>query len=181
MPEREIVEAAALWRSDGSVDRAAVGWSRGPVHACRLPARWGRRKRWHYWGIITAREVVSLTIADLNYSGLGAIVVHDRVSGRSWRDVRMAPLGWRGVAWPDSAARGDVEVTRGRDFRLAFADDGAHVRLEARGRGVAIDIAVERPRGHETLGVAVSRSERFAQYTSKQTALPARGTLELDG
>ena len=66
--EREIQGPAALWRADGTVDRAAVGWSRGPVHACRLPARWGRRKRWHYWGIITPREVVSLTLADLDYA-----------------------------------------------------------------------------------------------------------------
>jgi hypothetical protein len=180
--EREIREAAALWRADGAVDRAAVGWSRGPVHACRLPARWGRRKRWHYWGLITAREVVSLTLADLDYAGLGAIVVHDRVSGRSWRDVRVAPLGWRGVAWPETAARGDVAVERGGGaFRLAFADDGERVRLEARGRGVAIGVDVVRPAGHETLGVAVSRGERFAQYTSKQTALPARGWIETDG
>jgi hypothetical protein len=180
-PEHEIREAAALWRADGAVDRAAVGWSRGPVHACRLPARWGRRKRWHYWGIITAREVVSLTLADLDYAGLGAIVVHDRVSARSWRDVRVAPLGWRGVTWPETAACGDVEVRRGDDFRLAFTDDGERVRLEARGRGVRVGVDVVRPPGHETLGVAVAKGERFAQYTSKQNALPARGWIELDG
>lgn len=178
-PEREIREPAALWRDDGSVDRAAIGWSRTPLHACRLPPRWGRRKRWHYWGIITAREVVSLTLADLDYAGLGVIVVHDRVSGRSWRDVRVPPLGWRSTAWPETAARGDIAVERG-DFRLAFADDGARVRLEARGKGVAVGIDIERPVSHETLGVAVATAG-FAQYTSKQNTLPARGWIALDG
>ena len=179
MIEHEVREPAALWRADGTVDRAAIGWSRTPLHACHLPARWGRRKRWHYWGLITAREVVSLTLADLDYAGLGAIVVHDRVTGRSRRALSIAPLGWR-TAWPESAARGDVAVERG-DFRLAFADDGARVRLEARGRGVAADLEVTRPPGHETLGVAVARGEPFAQYTSKQSALPVRGWFEVDG
>ncbi len=179
MSETEVPGPAALWRADGSVDRTAIGWSRSPVHACRLPRAWGRRKRWHYWCVTSAREVVSLTVADLDYAGLGVIAVHDRARGRSWRDVTVRPLGWR-ARWPEDAGRGDVAVERD-GVRIAFGDDGERVRLEARGKGVRAAIDVTRPAGHETLGVAVSRSPHLAQYTSKQNTLPARGWLELDG
>lgn len=177
--EVEITGPAALWRPDGTVDRAAVGWSRGPVHTCRLPRAWGRRKRWHYWAVTSPREVISLTLADLDYVGLAVIVVHDRTTGRAWRDAAVRPLGWR-TPWPEQAGAGTVTVEQ-RGVRLAFADDGAGIALVARGRGIAIDALVTRPAGHETLGVAVSRAPGLAQYTSKQTALPARGWLELDG
>lgn len=177
--EREVIGPAALWRADGSIDRAAVGWSRDAVHTCALPARWGRRKRWHYWCVTSPREVVSLTLADLDYVGLATVVVHDRGSGRAWRDAAVRPLGWP-LAWPATARAGAVAVERGR-VALDFADDGHAIALGARGRGVALAIDVVRPAGHQTLGVAVSRAPGLAQYSSKQAALPARGWLELDG
>ena len=179
--EREI--GARVELCDGRGVRAeALGWSRRPLHRCRVDGPWGRRKRWHHWCVTSAREVVALTFADLDYLGLAVAMVIDRASGQTVRDVAVRPLGWN-AALPDVADRGRVAVAHGKT-RLAFADSGARVRLVANTPRLAIDIAVTRPPGHESLGVAVAWPDgggRQFAYTSKQAGLPARGTVAIDG
>ncbi len=73
--ERELVtkapgETIDLCTPDGRLNRAAVGWSRRPLHRCNLTGRWGRKKRWDYWCVTTDEHLFSLTFADLDYLGL---------------------------------------------------------------------------------------------------------------
>src|SRR6185503_1280639 len=93
MAEREI--AALVELSDGGGVRAeALGWSRRPLHRCRVDGPWGRRKRWHHWCVTSPREIVSLTFADLDWAGLAAIAVYHRPTRRLVRDVAVRPGGW---------------------------------------------------------------------------------------
>jgi hypothetical protein len=182
MAECEITTLVDLCETAGVVSADALGWSRRPLHRCKLERPWGRRKRWHYWCTTTAREVVSLTFADLDYAGLVVVQVIDRASGEITRDLAVKASGWRALL-PDMADGGEIEIVH-RGVRLAFVDSGASVSLRARTPRIAVEIEVARPQGHQSLGVAVawpdSRGRRFA-YTSKQTALPARGTVTIAG
>ncbi|MBI4955333.1 MAG: DUF2804 domain-containing protein [Myxococcales bacterium] len=177
--EREIATPVALCRADGRFDPDARGFSRAPLCACEVPGPWGRRKRWHYWAVTSPREIVSLTFVDLDYLGLAVAVVVDRASGRRFRGAAAAPLGWR-MPLPVRDGEGEVSVRRGR-FALSLRDLGREVALLARAPGLAVDVTVTRPPGHETLGVAVGWDERHFAYSAKHTALPARGSLALDG
>lgn len=130
----------------------------------------------------SSREVIALTLADLDFLGLAVVRVIDREMGKVTRDVAVRPLGL-GLALPSRADRGQVEFEQGR-VRLAFADDTTDVRLAGATRSIAVDVQVKRPPNHQTLGVAVawpgSGGRRFA-YSSKHTALPARGTITVRG
>jgi hypothetical protein len=176
--EREITAPIDLV-SGGHASGDALGWSRRAVHRCRVDGPWGRRKRWHHWAVTSAREVVAVTFADLDYLGLLAAFVIDRASGRVVRDVQVRPGGWR-VPLPDSASHGRVSLGE----KLEIHDSGAHVTLRARTRRLSLDLQIDRPDELDTLGVAVewpgTRGRRFA-YTSKQAGLPARGTITVDG
>ena len=75
MTEREITRPVDLARGH-RLNPEAVGWSRSPVHRTRI-AGWGRTKRWEYWGIVTDRFVVGLTVAGLDYLANCAVYVLD--------------------------------------------------------------------------------------------------------
>jgi hypothetical protein len=182
MSEREITTPVELCDETGVVAPSAIGWSRRPLHRCRVARPWGRRKRWHYWCVTSPREVVSLTFADLDYAGVAVAQVIDRANGEIVRDGAIRVGGWR-AELPETADGGAVSVVH-RGVRLAMHDSGARVSLVANTKRLAIDLNVTRPAGHDTLGVAVawpgSGGRRFA-YSSKQTALSARGTIAIDG
>lgn len=47
--ERELTEPVDLAAADGrSLNPAARGWSRRPLHRANLRGGWGRTKRWDY-------------------------------------------------------------------------------------------------------------------------------------
>lgn len=57
--EHEITEPVDLCLPDGSLNPAAVGWSRKPLHRANLRG-WGRTKRWEYWCVTTPTHLVAL-------------------------------------------------------------------------------------------------------------------------
>lgn len=178
--ERELVAPVPLCRPDGTLNPDAVGWSRRPLHDCAI-ARWGRRKRWHYWAVTDGRRLVSATAASLDVAGLGAVYLVDFEQDRMREQTVLSPLG-RGCTLPDRvhAAAGFV---RGR-FRIAFDPEGDGMRLRVEGavldgEPVEADLHVLTPPGHETLTVVVPWDARRFQLTSKHVALPARGTVRV--
>jgi hypothetical protein len=178
--EREIREPVDLCGLDGRLDPAAVGFSRRPLHRCGgLVGPWGRRKRWHHWCVTTPREAVALTFADLDYLGLLAVMFVDLERERTFERVAVRPLGARCVL-PGDAAGGEVVAAWG-GVRLAFREVAGGMRLEASARGIEVDVSVDVPVGHETLGVVVPWSETRFQYTSKQNAMPAHGLVRVRG
>ncbi|MCA9677196.1 MAG: DUF2804 family protein, partial [Myxococcales bacterium] len=107
--DREITAAVALCRPDGTAAPEAIGWSRRPVHRCVVDRPWGRRKRWHYWAVVTPAEIVSLTVVDLDYAGAIVALWIELATGRTVRDATVRPRGWPGP-WPEVADRGDLTL-----------------------------------------------------------------------
>src|SRR5436309_16028491 len=109
--EPELTETVDLCTSDGRLNRAAVGWSRQPLHRCALPGSWGRRKRRDYWCIATPNHVLSVTYADVDYLGLAEVWCLDLASGRTANRSGISPLG-RGLWMPDLVAWPSMSYSR---------------------------------------------------------------------
>jgi hypothetical protein len=182
--ERELLQAVDLCLPDGRLDPDAIGWSRRPLHRCNLNGPWGRQKRWDYWAVSSADCALSITYADLDYLGLATVAVFDFASGRTVERGAVRPLA-RGFSQPDRPGGADLRF-RGWGLSLDVTEQPGGTRLQvsfgdpAR-RGVAADVLVRRPPGHETLNVVIPWSERRFQYTSKQNTLPAEGTVHAGG
>ncbi|WP_371589385.1 DUF2804 domain-containing protein [Streptomyces virginiae] len=191
--EREIVAPVDLCRPDGRIAPQAIGWSRTPLHRCRIPG-WGRTKRWEYWCVTTPTHLVALTVSDLDYLALNSIYVLEYgTGGREFERTAIVPGGY-GVRLPDTVAGapdpasvslvvGPPRPVRGQ-VRIEIHGEGPATRLRARcvdprGLPVEVDLLVGMPAGHETLSVVVPWDERRFQYTSKHTARPATGTVRI--
>ena len=177
--EREIVEEVDLCTADGRLASAAIGWSRKPLHRCRLPGSWGRRKRWDFWGITGPGFALSLTYADLDYLGIIDVWFRDLATGRSF--ARTAPLPFaRGLSLPERVGGAPIQF-RGHGVELSFSEQTGGTRLWATARDFEAEVFVARPDGHESLGVVIPWSDRRFQYTTKDVARPASGHVQVGG
>lgn len=174
----EITDPVDLCDERGRLNRAAVGWSRTPLHRPNLRG-WGRTKRWEYWGLVTDTHVVGVTVSSLDYAGVEALYVLDRASGTETVHEATVPLA-RGVELALRAGSGRSRVQAGRlRIELTDADAGTHVRASA--PDVEVDVVAARPHGHESLGVVVPWSDRLFQYTVKDVARPLSGSITVAG
>lgn len=124
VPEREITGPVALCLPDGRLNPSAVGWTRRPLHRTDLRG-WGRSKRWEYWGLMTPRHVVGVTVSSLDYAAVHQVWVLDRQTGTQIDDGAVVPLA-RGTVLPASLGGGAVRArARGLaiDLEDAVADD----------------------------------------------------------
>ncbi len=176
--ERELVEAVALCDGEGRLDRAAVGWSRRPLHRCNLRGRFPRKKRWDWWGLTDEKWFVTLLVADIDWVGGALLDVVDLASGRRFLRLAPRPFG-AGVRLPDEVGGAPIRVDGAR-LHVEMAPEDGVVRLRARSSGFTLDVAVDR-RGRDTLNVVVPWDERRFQFTSKQIGLPAAGTMTWGG
>jgi len=181
--EREITAPVDLCTPAGRLDRAAVGWTRRPLHRCALPGSWGRRKRWDFWSVVGPDLACNLTYADVDYVGIVDVWCVELSTGRTIERSVPVPLA-RGLALPDEVGGAPLhheggglevaisEVDGGTRLRVAFGDGAAG------GEAFDLDVLVHRPAGHESLGVVIPWSDRRFQYTTKDVARPAGGTVE---
>jgi hypothetical protein len=181
--ERELTALVSLTNAAGLLNPDAVGWSRHPLHdTSGIDGRrvWGRNKRWEYWNIIGPRFIIGLTVSSIDYLGSEEVWVFDRETERTWHRTALVPFG-RGVQLAPSLGGGTASITAGR---LSITIDdvaGGGWHLRATIPGVELDVRVEKPVGSESLAVVVPWSEKRFQYTVKDVALPATGTLVIDG
>ena len=86
----------------------------------------------------------------------------------------------RAATLPGTLGEGPAR-SRTRTVQLEFThhDDATH--LSASGPRVRLEVTAHRPPGHQSLGVVVPWSQQFYQYTVKDLARPATGTLWVDG
>ena len=180
--EPELTAPVDLAGPDGrSLNPAARGWSRRPLHRANLRGGWGRTKRWDYWAILAGDLVVSSVYADVDYLGLADVWWADLATGATGGHGIVAPLG-AGLRLPDEPGTAPLRVRR-RHFELDITDDAdGTTRLRARWRergGAAgvLDATVALPPGHESLNVVIPWSDRRFQFTSKHQARPAWGEL----
>jgi hypothetical protein len=178
MTLREITAPVDLCLRNGRLNPAAVGWTRTPLHRTRLRG-WGRSKRWEYWGVVTQRHVVGLTISSLDYAGVEALYLLDRASGEEVVHEVTAPLA-RGVRLATTAGAGSSHF-HGGGLTLEFTEEGRGTRLRASCEGVEVDLVADRVPGQESLGVVVPWSERLFQYTVKDVCRPVSGRIQVAG
>ena len=71
--ERELTAPVDLCDARGRLNPGARGWARQPMLHANLRGRWGRKKRWDYWAVITDEIVVSFVYANIDYAGLANV------------------------------------------------------------------------------------------------------------
>lgn len=176
MAVREITEAVDLCLPSGRLNRDAVGFTRSPLHRANLRG-WGRNKRWDYWGIVSPRFVLGMTIASLDYAHISQIYLYDRETGREI-EVDSATPGPGSVLLPDTRPP-LVVMEDNHKTRLRFLDESGRTALKASAKRVEVKLSVAP--GGDSLGVVVPWSDRRFQYTLKELARPVSGTITVDG
>jgi len=181
MAERELTGPVPLVRANGSLNPDAIGWARRPlVDTSGIEcSAWGRNKRWEYWNVVTPGHILALTVSSIDYAAVHEVWVLDRASERTWgRTATVLPA--RGVELPPALDQGPARA-RAKDLRIDVDPGPGQVRLRADIPGASFDVTVTRPEDHDCLAVVVPWSTRRFQYTVKDVALPASGSLVLDG
>ena len=188
-PEREITAPVALCLPNGRLNPAAVGWTRHPLIDTSGIGRgrfgWGRNKRWEYWAVTSPTHIVGITVSSLDYASLHQLWVKDRRTGEEIDLVANGPLSGSatlpGTLGTSSARTRTKALTVDID-EMSATDTGTRgTRLRAASARVSLDIAAEKPPGHEAMGVVVPWNDRLFQYTVKDVARPAHGTITVDG
>ncbi|WP_104105452.1 DUF2804 family protein [Nocardioides sp. 616] len=181
--EREITEAVSLTLPDGRLNPAAVGWTRTPVISTDGIGRGrlgrGRNKRWEYWAVTTPTHVVALVVSDIDYAAVHGIWLLDRATGEAIAHDAIGVLG-RSATLPGTLGAGPAR-SRTKAVRIDIEEVAGGTRLRAQGERVRIDVVAHRPEGHECLGVVVPWTDRLFQYTVKDVARPATGSVWVDG
>lgn len=181
--ESELTAAVDLCLADGrTLNPAATGWSRTPLHTGNLRGSWGRTKRWDYWCVLAPGLSVAVTYADVDYLGMATVWWADLTTGESGGCEPTLPLA-RGVELPDRPGAAPLRF-RGSSSQVDLVDDEGGTTLTASwterdGRPGRLDLRVELPAGHESLNVVIPWSSRRFQYTSKHQARPAWGSLQV--
>lgn len=178
--EPEVTEPIDLVGVDGKLNRAAVAWSRQPLHRCNLPASLERKKRWNYWAVTSDDLLFSATIADVDRAQVAGAYLYHRATERHINTGAIVAPGT--ITMPEFTA-GDIRIEQPR-LTVAMTDEGDGTRIvvdapDFGGMALHADIHIERPGGHETLGVVIPWSDLVFQYTSKQNTLPASGVVQL--
>lgn len=182
MIEHELTGPVALVKGDGRLDRAAVGWARRPlVDTSGIDGRrsWGRNKRWEYWNVMTPTHVLALTVSSLDYAAVHEVWILDRVTGEIAHRTGTGLLG-RSATLPACLGDGPARA-RLDELSIDVEEVDGGTRLRARIPGASFDVVAARPEGHECLAVVVPWSDKRFQYTVKDVARPATGTVSIGG
>ncbi|MFC4222264.1 DUF2804 domain-containing protein [Lysinibacter cavernae] len=172
----EITDVVDLCLSDGNLNPNARGYTRRPLHRTNL-AGWGRNKRWEYWGIVTPRYVLGMTISSLDYASVNQFYLLDRETGKEVEIASTVPLG-RKVTLPDTLPPFTARATT-KKVVLSFADTAEATTIRASVAGIDVDLRAEA--GEDSLGVVVPWSSRLFQYTLKDLARVVTGSITVDG
>ena len=183
LQEREITAPVPLTTPSGQLNREAVGWTRTPLITTdgigrgRVGAL--RNKRWEYWAVTTPAHVLAVVVSDIDYAGVNSLWLLDRASGTPLAVEVITPFG-AGVELPGTLGAGPVRLDTGQ-LQVTITEVPGGTRIQAATDRVRADLLAHRPEGHECLGVVVPWSDKLFQYTVKDVARPASGTIWLDG
>lgn len=178
--ERALTGPISLTAADGTLNRAAVGWAAEPlVDTSGIGAGRGRNKRWEYWNVLTPTHIVGLTVSAIDYACVHEVWVLDRATEQTWqRAATVIPP--RGTVLAPVLERGR-SMARTRDLAIDIDEVTGGTRLRVQIPGVRLDVLAALPKHHDRLAVVVPWSDTRFQYTVKDVARPATGTLTLDG
>lgn len=176
----ELTAPVPLTLPNGRLNRAAVGWARQPlVDTSGLGRGRGRNKRWEYWNVSTPTHILALTVSSIDYAAVHEVWIFDRETERTWsKGVTAIPA--RGVELPPTLGAGPARA-RAKGLEIDIDDVGDGTRLRARIEDASFDVVAALPAGHERLAVVVPWSDTRFQYTVKDVARPASGSVTIGG
>ncbi|MCR2810902.1 MULTISPECIES: DUF2804 domain-containing protein [unclassified Microbacterium] len=187
MIPRELTAPVSLTRA-GRLEPDAVGWARQPIiDTTGLGRGRGRNKRWEYWNVTTPTHILALTVSAIDYAALHEVWIFDRRTETVWSEaVTVIPA--RGVRLPGSLEDGPARArAKGLEIDIDPVMSAGAVpsqtgtRLRANIRDASFDVIAELPVGHERLAVVVPWSDARFQYTVKDIARPASGSVTIAG
>lgn len=180
MSERELTHPVTLTLPNGHLNPDAVGWARQPlVDTTGIGRGRGRNKRWEYWNVTTPTHIVGLTVSSIDYAAVHEVWVLDRATEQTWgAAATVIPPGH--VELPATVESGRA-FARAKELEIEVTPGTDGTRLQARIPGVSIDVVAHLPSLHERLAVVVPWSSTRFQYTVKDVARPATGSLTIDG
>lgn len=173
--------APPLCDARGRLNSAAVGWSSRPQTLCQLSGNAGRRKRWNHWCINAPGWMLSITIADLDYLGYGALYFLDLETGQSVHRTRFSPFGL-GCHLPDMPNQSH-RFEHGQ-LCLGFDEQPGQLRITAcapnlGGQPLNLSLEVQRPAHLESVNLVVPMTGKCFHACSRQMGLPISGSLSL--
>jgi len=128
---------------------------------------------------MTPRFIVGVTVSSIDYAAVHEVWVFDRESNEAvHRAATVVPA--RGVSLPGSLGQGPV-TARAKDLRIEITEETGGVRMRVEVPRASIAVFAEKPAGHECLAVVVPWTDRRFQYTVKDVARCATGTIAIDG
>ena len=182
MSERELTTPMKLTLASGLLNTDAVGWARRPlIDTSGINGRrgWPRNKRWEYWNVVTPTHVLAATVSSIDYAAVHEIWVFDRSTQQTWGTAATV-LPARGAVLPANL-HGGVASARAKDLAIDITAEAGGVRLQAQTPQVSFDVRVSRPADQDCLAVVVPWTVRRFQYTVKDVAQPASGSLTIEG
>lgn len=178
--ERALTGPVPLTLPNGRLNRDAVGWAPQPVvDTSALGTGRGRTKRWEYWNVATPTHILALTVSSIDYACVHEVWVYDRQTGATWGESATV-IPPRGAVLAPSLERGR-SMARATNIAIDIDEVPGGTRLRAQIPGVSFDVIAALPAGHERLAVVVPWSDTRFQYTVKDLARPASGTLRIEG
>jgi hypothetical protein len=179
--ETELKDPVDLCLPNGKLNRAAVGWSRHPLHNCNLSGNPLRKKRWNYWCITTDQFLFSVTLSNIDYMGLAFIYFLDFESKYFHEKTVIRPFG-KGCDLGNQVA--DNAIFEDPKLRLGLQNSQTDSFINVNcpdfdGKLLNAELKVNNPPGHQTLNVVIPWSDSRFQFTSKQHCLPVQGAINL--
>lgn len=178
--ERELSEPVDLCLPDGTLNPAAVGWTRAPLHRANLRG-WGRNKRFEYWCITTPEIVVAVNVSHSDYRVTLATFFLNLKTLEAFTGVEVHWLPRSRVDhMPETSGKG-ATIGRGDRMRIEMRPTVGGTKLDATTERLRVDLDVFERAGHESMGVVVPWDRHRFQYTRKDNCLPVQGRVVADG
>ncbi|MGP0174672.1 DUF2804 domain-containing protein [Pseudomonas sp. NCHU5208] len=159
----------------------AIGLTPRPQVHCALHGHPGRRKRWNHWCITNPQWMLSLTLADLDYIGYGALYFLDMESGLAVAHTQLRPFGL-GCHLPDLPQESHVFLHS--RLQLRIDEHPGRLRLTAAapdigGHALQVALDIQRPAHLESLNLVAPLAHGGFHACSRQLGMPTLGSVQL--
>lgn len=176
--EKELHQPVDMCLKNGTLNEAAVGWSRFPVHNANLKG-WGRRKRFDYWCVVSPEMILAFSISDTDYKAATSLFFFDR---KTQTETTASSMDWFRSNPSSRAPWGSQQIRSGDkdvDISITFGDQ--IIALNVATANVNAEVQVSVPDDHQSMGVLVPWNSRRFQYTRKDNCLTASGRVRANG
>ncbi|MBE7412345.1 MAG: DUF2804 domain-containing protein [Leptospiraceae bacterium] len=175
--EREIKEEVFLCNKNGLLNWDSVGWSRNPLQVSNLSGNWLRKKKWNYWCVVGKDYMFSITLTDLDYSGMVFAYYLNYKTKEFFEDSILISFG---LNLKMGERVGDDAVYKSKKCTVEMLPKNGYTELKIDwkdfiGKPLKSELKVHNPKNHETLNVVVPWSDSQFQFTSKHHTLPTEG------